>query len=273
LADIPARLITIPGHLTISDILSHMYDHPNITLSNTPLPRQWNVWGRYRHEGSNDAQMQAAIKQSPLSALNPEDAELYIAPIPMAKILTSKHPYMLHLAFDTLVNHELFRQHQGNKHILISTPLFVLYRNERRGDVPSMKNWYPLIYNVTPVLSWDPNAVYNAVKEGVDFTDYNSLFQKIQPLSRHSFSVGLGDAVSSEYTLPCDSIELQLASLEKFQNSSNLGQNPPILIRPFSATPLLRISPMLSFLRVVLVLALRTRMNGSVNIRIQNSAW
>jgi hypothetical protein len=166
--------------------------------------------------------MQAAIKQSPLSALNPEDAELYIAPIPMAKILTSKHPYMLHLAFDTLVNHELFRQHQGNKHILISTPLFVLYRNERRGDVPSMKNWYPLIYNVTPVLSWDPNAVYNAVKEGVDFTDYNSLFQKIQPLSRHSFSVGLGDAVSSEYTLPCDSIELQLASLEKFQNSSNL---------------------------------------------------
>ena len=85
-----------------------------------------------------------------------------------------------------------------------------------------MKKWYPLIYNVTPVLSWDPNAVYNAVKEGVDFTDYNSAFQKIQPLSRRSFSVGLGDAVSSEYTLATDIIELQLASLEKFQNSSNL---------------------------------------------------
>ena len=133
-----------------------MYDHPNITLSNTRFPKKERInWVRYSHEGSNAAQMLAGLeKESPLlRAVRPEDAELYIPPIPMAKILTCRDTSHFHLlAFDTLVNHELFRQHQGNKHILISTP-YILSRNEKTDQVFPMQKWHPLIYNVTPVLS------------------------------------------------------------------------------------------------------------------------
>jgi hypothetical protein len=200
-----------------------MYDHPNITLSNTSFPRIriLKKWARYHHEGSNDAQMLAALEQSPLRTLRPEDAQLYIPPIQMAKILTCKSAdFLFHLAFETLVNHELFRKHQGNKHILISTP-FVLYRSDKLSHMVTMKKWHPLIYNVTPALSWDPNAVYNAVKEGFDFKQEFDNFDWVEPLSRRSFSVGLGDGVSIDYS-NATALELQLASLEKFQNSSNL---------------------------------------------------
>ena len=221
--DSPGNLIVKEADATIQakaeillnlNIRYYMYDHPNITLSNTRFPRIriLKKWARYHHEGSNDAQMLAALEQSPLRTLTPEDAELYIPPIPMMNIFASRNSSNLFdLAFDTLVNHELFRQHQGNKHILISTP-YILYRSDKMRHVFPMKKWHPLIYNMTPVLSWDPNAIYNAVKEGFDFKDFD--FQRLETLSRRSFSVGLGDAVSS--------IGLQLASLEKFQKSSNL---------------------------------------------------
>jgi len=173
------------------NIRYYMYNHPNITLSNTRFPKKERInWVRYSHEGSNDAQMLAALEQSPLRALRSEDAELYIPPIPMAKILTCRDTSQFHplLAFDTLVNHKLFCQHQGNKH---------LSRNEKIDHMIPMQKWHPLIYNVTPVLSCDPNAVHNAVL----------IFRGL----RYCLDT---DAVSG--------IELQLAYLKKFQNSSNL---------------------------------------------------
>jgi hypothetical protein len=206
------------------NIRYYMYDHPNITLSNITFPKKARkILARYHNEASNDAQMLAALEQSPLRTLRPEDAELYIPPIQMAKILICKSAdFLFHLAFETLVNHELFRQHQGNKHILISTP-FILYRSDKLSHMVTMRKWHPLIYNVTPVLSWDPNAVYNAVKEGFDFKAFDN-FDWVEPLSRRSFSVGLGDGVSIKYKYSnaTTAMELQLASLEKFQNSSNL---------------------------------------------------
>ena len=67
---------------------------------------------------------------------------------------------------------------------------------------------------MTPALSWDPNAVINAIKEGVDFREYTTELKEATAMSRRSFSVGLGSS-------PGD-IDLHLASMEKFRRSSNL---------------------------------------------------
>ena len=190
----------------------YMYDEPNITLHHLTFQRNKKHWEKFQHETLYDDSMMEALEISPLRTEDPNEADLFIPPIPMGAILVSEDKDF-DFPFRELVKHPLFRKHQGNRHILISTPN-IFYRSNKIADVIWMRKWHAQIYNMTPALSWDPNAVINAIKEGVDFREYTTELKEATAMSRRSFSVGLGSS-------PGD-IDLHLASMEKFRRSSNL---------------------------------------------------
>eukprot|EP00978_Attheya_sp_CCMP212_P003325 scaffold6853_cov50-Attheya_sp.AAC.2 len=197
-----------------SSIRFYMYDDPDITQNNTSFTTALIIWRRYHQEMENDEQMLAAIENSPLRTSNPEEAALFIPPIPFGRILTSSNNGpIFHAALNALVNHEIFRKHQGNKHVILSTA-FILFRSGQIGNIPPMKHWYPKIYNMTAIQSWDPSAVYNDIHHaGGDWGDYHSELKSMTPLTRRSASVGLGNKN--------EVLDLTLATIEKFHNASN----------------------------------------------------
>ena len=196
----------------------YMYDDANITQVDNPLLKRLRPREMHRMvDAEYDEQMLETLHKSDLRTLNPDEAELFIAPIPICRILVSRH-MNYNVPFEELVNHEIFRKHQGNNHVLISTT-FVLFRQDTRSYT-SMKGWYDKIWNTTVMLSWDPNAVYNEFKDGADWGEYTEVLSSSKgvlgprgPLTKRSASLSLGSGN--------DGLELRLATKEKFFNSSN----------------------------------------------------
>ena len=210
-------LSTIAGELKGSSSRFYMHDHPNITLvgEKEKLDHKRSfIWKAHQQELENDEQMLAALKKSPLRTDNPDEADLFIPPIPIARILGSKEGDF-QTPMETLLEEETFRKHQGHKHVLIST-CFALFKMEHKHR-SNLGRWYDLIYNVTVVQSWDPSAVYNELHHtggGADWGDFSILKDRHEPLTRRSSSVGLG--------MKNEDLELTIASTDKFYKSSNL---------------------------------------------------
>uniref|UniRef100_A0A7S3Q241 Exostosin GT47 domain-containing protein n=1 Tax=Chaetoceros debilis TaxID=122233 RepID=A0A7S3Q241_9STRA len=202
---------TVAG-LEKGNIYFYMYDHPNITMAGNV----WDIRPRYRNfrtlDGANEEQMLEALAESPLRTFNMSKADLFIPPIPMAKILCSSGGNF-NLPMQTLSEQETFKKHKGNKHVLISTT-FSLYRQNYRSFT-GMKPWYDRMYNMTVVQSWDPVSYHNALlhHKTLEWGDYQSNGVVDPSLSRRSVSVGLGANNNS--------LKLCLASVDKFHNSSN----------------------------------------------------
>jgi len=205
-----------------------MYDDPNITLGPSVWPEgaklNRKAWRMCANEIFFDEALFVILKRSPLRTLDPEEAQLFIAPIPNGRIFGSMIRHILWgLSFNTLFNHEVFRKHQGHKHLLIATgyPLF-------KNFVGSLAVYYEKLENVTLVQSWDPNGIKKAIDYGYDFHEYQEYFTKFQPITRSSISVGLGTRPdSSVIPLPefkfthHEHIPLVPASIEKWKNASN----------------------------------------------------
>ena len=191
----------------------YMYDHPNITFigKTEELGDQKSRLLQHTGETENDEQMLAALKKSPLRTNNPNEADFFIPLMPMGRILMSKNG-----DFDTpmatLLEEEMFRKHQGHKHVIIST-CYALFRRQVRHN-SDMKTWYKKLYNVTVIQSWDPSAVYNALYHSrADWGEFKVLKRKGKPLTRRSASVGLG--------AKNEDLELALATKANFNNSTN----------------------------------------------------
>ncbi len=214
LARVERHLIQVEQGLERNPIRFYMYDHPNLTFHDRieELEIQRNDLQVHRDDVDNDEQMLAALANSPLRTYNPDEADLYIPPIPIGRIFLSvKQDHRT--AIETLMQQEIYRKYYGHKHVLIST-VYVLFRREVKHS-SNMKRLYRKIYNVTAVMSWDPSAVYNTLKTrrkgGIDWKTCTS-FRK-RPLVRRSASIGLGSNNKK--------IRLVSASWEKFNNSSN----------------------------------------------------
>lgn len=217
-ADVAMNILATTRALEESSLRFYMYDHPNITLKNAAIKKHDHKWNRYGNEAAYDANTIKALEESPLRTLDPNEADLFIPPIPFGSLVTSKDGTdLINLVYETLVNHPVFRKHHGDKHILVATP-YILFRSDKYSYVGGMVKWYRnlMIQNMSVAMSWDPNAVINALQEGIDFHEYTAEFKKLKALSRRSFSLGLGS--SSDLPNP----DLHLATMEKFHNSSNL---------------------------------------------------
>ena len=192
----------------------YMYADENITQSLSYFRIQQNKWKRFRSEVDNDEQMLAALQKSELKTNNPDDAELFIAPVPLGRIFSSRNPESyIHAAMKALVNHEVFRKHEGNKHVLINTP-FLLFRQDYVKYSFSMKPYYPFLHNVTAILCWDPSATYNDIHHsGGQWNEFLESMTTLSPMTRRSASVGFGHGN--------DYLELTMATKAKFDKSSN----------------------------------------------------
>ena len=68
----------------------YMYDEPNITLHHLTFQRNKKHWEKFQHETLYDDSMMEALEISPLRTEDPNEADLFIPPIPMGAILVSE---------------------------------------------------------------------------------------------------------------------------------------------------------------------------------------
>eukprot|EP00979_Chaetoceros_neogracilis_P013788 scaffold4087_cov172-Chaetoceros_neogracile.AAC.2 len=220
----------------------YMYDHPNITqeVSITEIKKKY--WKAHFKEALNDESIFTVLKKSPLRTMNPDEADVFVPAIPFSRITNSKELNRFSLALDTLEKDEIFRKHYGHKHVLIGT-LFLLFRLDVEISVlhDLNKRIATSFTNVTLAQSWDTNAVAKALRDGYDFNEYTQPFKKMysKALTHSCISLGLAAQVSStivplpeyvnvpsknffpERLLEEDALPLRIASMEKWQNSSN----------------------------------------------------
>lgn len=206
----------------------YMYDDPDITLD-TQFTRLFER--RLKRIGAEmlyDLATIKSLKESTWRTNDPDEAKLYIIPTPMGKVQSSVNHELYDLAFNALLNHTVFKRTYGHNNVIIATP-FLLFRGDKQLNGHGMMNkWLPYLWNTTVASSWDQNAISNALQENFDFKDYSRAFRRIQPLTRKTFSVGLSGGTNFPLkglhmakTLDIYNFPLTLATIEKFNNSSN----------------------------------------------------
>lgn len=170
----------------------YMYPESNLTMNGHDvvylLPKRLHMMGA---EMLYDLATIQTLHLSPWRTNNPNDAKLFIIPIPMGKIASSVRQEFYDYTMDYLVNHTLFQRTKGHNHVLIATP-FILFRGDRKLNQHGMlSKWLPYLWNVTVVSSWDQNAIVNLSQQNYDFYEYTTPFKSMKPLTKKTFSVGL----------------------------------------------------------------------------------
>lgn len=208
----------------------YMYNHPNITLETLRLNIDGIYLNRIGAEALNDLATIHALNSSSWKTSNPNDAKLFIIPIPMGRIFISRNLDYYKTSFSTLVNDPIFQRTMGHRHVLPVSP-FILFRGDwlKMKNQDPMKVWMPLLWNVTVAQSYDQNGVVNAVNNKKhDLKEYTPVFESLYSLNKKTFSVGLSGGTNfplrdihipkrwEKFHFP-----LTLASTEKFYNSSN----------------------------------------------------
>jgi len=215
----------------------YLYDHPNITLEEELDPRR-NQWWRYATEIFYEESVLSLLKKSPLRTMDPDEADVFVPPIPMTRTLCAVHKKKRwRAAFATLINHPIFRKHGGQHHLLIALS-FPLFREDNGSSVP-LRPLYEHLVNMTLVQSWDQNGVSKAINDGYDFHEYQHHYKThySTPITHSSMSLGLGSEPDPsvvpfpEYlNIPrldfypkklTFGIPLKLATMEKFNDCSN----------------------------------------------------
>ncbi len=208
----------------------YMYSESNLTLDAYNfvhlLPKRLHMMAA---EMLYDLATIQTLYLSPWRTNNPNDAKLFVIPIPFGKIATSVKHEFYDSTMDYLVNHTLFQRTKGHNHVLIATP-FILFRGDRKLNQHGMlSKWLPYLWNVTVVSSWDQNAVVNLSQQNYDFYEYTTPFKSMKPLTKKTFSVGLTGGtnfplkgMSNKRMLETYQFPLTLASMEKFKKSSYL---------------------------------------------------
>ena len=214
----------------------YLYDHPNITLEEELDPMR-KLWWRYATEIFYEESLLSLLKKSPLRTMDPDEADVFVPPIPMTRTLCAVHKKKKwRAAFAALINHPIFRKYGGQHHLLIALS-FPLFR-EGGASVP-LRSLYKHLVNMTLVQSWDQNGVSKALANGYDFHEYHHHFKTYYstPITHSSMSLGLGSEPDPsvvpfpEYlNIPrwdfypkklTFAIPLKLATMEKFHDSSN----------------------------------------------------
>jgi len=170
-----AHILSKEKTLKGSPIRFYMYDDPSISLEEELAPIR-KIWIRYLNEILYDEAIFTILKRSPLRTLKPEEADVFIPPIPTSRLFASRARKRFKLIFETLSSNKIFHQHRGHNHLLIGTAFALL-----RADLPvkALTPYYNIISNMTVVQSWDANGVAKALEEGYDFHEYHDFSASI----------------------------------------------------------------------------------------------
>lgn len=206
----------------------YMYDHPNITLDQTKLRMFGKRIYRIGAEALFDLATIHALNMSSWRTNDPNEAKLYIIPIPMGRIASSLQMDYFDVTFGTLFNQTIFQRTQGHNHVLPASP-FLQFRGDKPKQHGLLRPHMPKLWNVTIASSYDQNGIINAVKDGVDFDEYTPTFAKLNALSKKTFSIGLSGGtnfplreIHQSSSLKDKEFPLTLATTEKFYNASHL---------------------------------------------------
>lgn len=195
---------SIERDLETSTTSFYLYDDPIMKQNQTKHVVKKMVWKRYRDEIVYDLKALATIQTSPLRSMSPNNADIYIAPIPVGQILASK-TLRIQDAIKALINHDIFKRTHGNNHLIVSST-FVTFRRETILSVKSLAQYYGKLRNVTIASSQDEVLSMEACRHAQAFVGsyefYGEESGKIcdweansqQTVVDRFASVGLGDA-------------------------------------------------------------------------------
>ncbi|GFH49191.1 hypothetical protein CTEN210_05667 [Chaetoceros tenuissimus] len=172
--------------------------------------------GRFMWHAQWDLDMINAVKNSHYTIQNASDADIFIVPTPFSGLLGPQKHFgdPMNLAFTTLLQQDSWKKHKGHKHVFFASA-HVFFRRDNIRQLKGFSKYYPIIYNSSAVLCYDPHAISEACHNNVDLADFQPLCKQFDPpVNRASISMGMSPELKS--------MPLRLASLEKFYNSSNL---------------------------------------------------
>ena len=168
------------------------------------------------------------LKRSTSRTLDPQKADVLVPAIPFSRLTNAFFKADMVPALEYLIHNPLFKENAGHRHVLIGTS-FCLFKKDCNFVMVMLPYMHHFV-NTTLAISWDPNAVSTAIKEGYygDFNEYKDLFKEYAtPFPLSSISVGLnpqpGSSVVSfpEYTLMVSSPKLL-----RSQSRCELHPNP-----------------------------------------------
>ena len=176
------------------------------------------------------------LKRSTSRTLDPQKADVLVPAIPFSRLTNAFFKADMVPALEYLINNPLFKENAGHRHVLIGTS-FCLFKKDCNFATVMLPYMHHFV-NTTLAMSWDPNAVSTAIKEGYygSFNEYEDLCKEYDtPFTLSSISVGLNPQPSSsvvsypEYlhyngfepeTLEI-TVPLRIASKSKWSDASN----------------------------------------------------
>ena len=208
------QIQAVANELENLDIRYYLYDHPNMTnIGGEGLGTRLRFWENHKLEVEYDDQVLTDLQSSPLRTTDPEQADIFIPLLNLGRIAVTTQDFS---PVKYVLEHEYFRKSQGRNYVFLCT-CFLLFRRDTYGYF-NLKDYYPALYNITVVQTFDGTAIYNEFhhsKNGTkpDWGPFNEIVGYVEPVTRKGVSISL--------PTPNDNLGLALASREKFDNSPN----------------------------------------------------
>ena len=191
------------------------YVYPEMKISQKEHTwRKWLLTARYGTEADYELEILEALEKHPLRTDNASLADLFVIPTPVTQVLL--HPKASSgyaEAFGALTTHAIWNQTRGNRHVMLALAM-VVFDNKKAKFVRELSEWYPKLRNVTVAKNCDDVASYNLLlNDNVKSRGFERIFDERFPVTRSSFSIGLGISKTIPY---------HAATTQKFYNSSFL---------------------------------------------------
>jgi len=215
--------------LRVSSLKFYLYDGNSFTFEKNLAPNRAS-FKRYLGEILFDEALLTILKRSTFRTADSKIADVFVPAIPFSRLTNLSHKKTVILpALEDLINNEVFKENSGHRHVFIGTS-FCLFRKDCNFAAVMIPYMHHFV-NTTLAMSWDPNAVSTAVKEGHDFKEYQKTFESYgEPFTHTSISLGLNPqpnpsiisfpkrimGATHEITVP-----IRIASMTKWSKASN----------------------------------------------------
>jgi hypothetical protein len=244
--------------LRLSSLKFYLYDDSVLTFEKKLKPNK-NTFKRFLGETLFDEALLTILKRSTFRTLDSKAADVFVPLIPFSRFTNRlKNKTDILPALEYLINNEVFKENSGHRHVFIGTS-FCLFRKDCNFAAVMLPYMHHFV-NTTLAMSWDPNALSTAIKQGYDFKEYQKAFVRYgEPFTHSSISLGLNPQPSSsiisfpEYLNYGDfkpatleiTVPIQDASMAKWSKASNFVFYQVKKSDFFNNSTIYRISPLI----------------------------
>lgn len=172
-----------------------------------------------------------ALKRHPLRTIDPNAAELFVVPIPIAELFAYGCKWedctWYDEAFHALFKKNLFQKHMGRNHILISLS-WPAFNKRYSAFFPALSRSYKFLENVTVAHNYDPFGALELMassEKGAESKGFEHLYPMETPVT-NAFSLGLGFDAPFAARVPSYS-HFQAARRFIFYHSRNTTEEKP----------------------------------------------